>query len=141
MADLLIASGATVRAADALLRGTGGRVVLLRLPSPAVPADATEQLGLAVPQFQDVELGPVVLFAGKTQTGAQKTRVLLVSASAVKGIVGSLGYSAADVLFAGAYGVLADDVLLEVVSVTEQEAGGVPYMYRLTLREPAALAV
>ena len=26
-------------------------------------------------------------------------------------------------------------------SVTEQEAGGVPYMYRLTLRESVALAV
>ena len=137
MADLVRASGATVRAADALLRGVGGRVVTLRLPGPAVPGDATEQLGLAVPQFQDVEIAPVVLFAGSKQG----TRVLLVSASAVSGVVGSLGYSAADVLFAGAYGVLVDDALLEVVSVTEQEAGGVPYMYRLTLREPAALAV
>jgi hypothetical protein len=136
MADLMMASGATVRAADTLLRGVGGRVVLLRLPSPAVPADATEQLGLAVPQFQDVEVGPVVLFAGKTGM-----KVMLVSASAVSGVVGSLGYSAADVLFAGAYGVLVDDALLEVVSVTEQEAGGVPYMYRLSLREPAALVV
>jgi hypothetical protein len=136
MADLVRASGATVRAADALLRGVGGRVVTLRLPGPAVPGDATEQLGLAVPEFQDVEVGPVVLFAGKTGT-----RVMLVSASAVNGIVGSLGYSAADVLFAGAYGVLVDDALLEVVSVTEQEAGGVPYMCRLTLREPVALAV
>jgi hypothetical protein len=110
--------------------------VTLRLPGPAVPGDATEQLGLAVPEFQDVEVGPVVLFAGKTGT-----KVMLVSASAVSGVVGSLGYSAADVLFAVAYGVLVDDALLEVVSVTEQEAGGVPYMYRLTLREPVALAV
>ena len=91
-----------------------------------------------MPQFQDVELAPVVLFAG-TSRGAR--RVLLVSASAVSGIVGSLGYSAADVLFAGAYGVLVDDVLLEMVSVTEQEAGGMPYIYRLKLREPVALAV
>jgi hypothetical protein len=136
MADLVRASGATVRAADALLRGVGGRVVTLRLPGPAVPGDATEQLGLAVPEFQDMELAPVVLFAG-----SKGMTVLLVSASAVSGIVGSLGYSAADVLFAGAYGVLVNDALLEVVSVTEQEAGGVPYMYRLTLREPLALVV
>ena len=33
---------------------------MLRLPAPAVPGDATEQLGLAVPEFQDVELAPVV---------------------------------------------------------------------------------
>jgi hypothetical protein len=136
MADLLRDSGAAVRAADVLLRGVGGRVVKLRLPAPAVPGDATEQLGLAVPEFQDVELGPVVLFVGKTGT-----KVMLVSASAVSGVVGSLGYSAANVLFAGAYGVLVDDALLEVVSVTEQEAAGTPYMYRLVLRVPAALAV
>ena len=83
-----------------------------------------------------MELAPVVLFAG-----SKGMTVLLVSASAVSGIVGSLGYSAADVLFAGAYGVLVDDALLEVVSVTEQEAGGVPYMYRLTLREPLTLGI
>ena len=40
-----------------------------------------------------------------------------------------------------AYRVLVDDALLEVVSVTEQEAGGVPYMYRVVLRVPAALVV
>ena len=136
MADLVRASGATVRAADALLRGVGGRVVKLRLPGPAVPADAAEQLGLAAPVFQDVELGPVVLFAGKIGT-----RVMLVSASAVSRVVGSLAYSAAEVLFAGAYGVLVDDALLEVVSMTEQEAGGVPYMYRVVLRLAAGLVV
>jgi hypothetical protein len=136
MADLLRASGVVVRTADGLLRGVGGRVVKLRLPAPAIPGDATEQLGLAVPEFQDVELAPVVLFAGKIGT-----RVMLVSASAVSGIVGSLGYSGADVLFAVAYGVLVDDALLEVVSVTEQEAGGVPYMYRVVLQVPAALVV
>ena len=51
---------------------------------------------------------------------ARRRWELLVSASAVSGIVGSLGYSAADVLFARAYGVLVDDALLEVVSVTSR---------------------
>ena len=55
-----------------------------------------------------------------TRRGKAAKTELLVSASAVNGIVGSLGYSAADVLFATAYGVLVDDVLLEVVSVTER---------------------
>src|ERR1700726_1481883 len=128
MADLMRTSGAAVRAADVLLRNAGGRVVALRLPAPAVPADATEQLGLAVPEFQDVELAPVVLLAAsKGKAGASATRALLVSATVVNRLVGSLGFSAASVLFARAYGVLVDGVLLEVVAVTEQETGGVPY--------------
>jgi hypothetical protein len=142
MADLVKVSGAAMRAADVLLRSAGGRVVVLRLPAPAVPADATEQLGLAVPEFQDVELAPVVLLAAsKGKTGASATRALLVSATVVNRLVGSLGFSAASVLFARAYGVPVDGVLLEVVAVTEQETGGVPYLYRVTLRIPAALAV
>ncbi|HEV2619469.1 MAG TPA: hypothetical protein VGU23_05965, partial [Acidobacteriaceae bacterium] len=48
------------RAADVLLRAMGGRCVKLRTPAPAVPADVTEQLGIAAPLFQDLILGPVV---------------------------------------------------------------------------------
>ena len=60
MSDLISATGAAARAADALLRAVGGRTVMLRVPSPAVPADITEQLGIAVPMFQDLPLAPVV---------------------------------------------------------------------------------
>ena len=110
--------------------------MLLRLPSPAVPADATEQLGLAVPQFQDVELAPVVL-----ERGSATARTMLVSANAVNALVGSMGYSAADVLFAAAFGVLVDGVLMEVESVAETELGGAAAVYRVGLREPVALQV
>ena len=136
MVDVLSASGAAVRAADALLRGVGGREVLLRLPAPGIPGDPTEQLGLATPEFQDVQLKPVVLAAK-----GNGEREMLVSASAVSGVVGSLGYSAATVLFGVAYGVLVDEVLMEVVSATEMEINGTPYVYRVILRTPAALAV
>jgi hypothetical protein len=138
MTDVLKASGAAVRAADALLRGAGGRTVLLRLPAPGIPSDANEQLGLAVPEFQDVELGPVVV---RAVSSGKETRELLVSATAVSAVVGSLGSSSASVLFATAFGVLLDEVLLEVVSATELEVGGVPYVYRVTVRVPAALVV
>jgi hypothetical protein len=142
MADLVKSTSAAVRAADTLLRAAGGRTVLLRLPAPGIPADATEQLGLAVPEFQDVELGPVVVQAVKTGAGkVAGTRELLVSASAVNRIVGSQAFAAASVLFAAAYGVLVDGVLLELISATGQETGGMPYVYRLTVRVPAALAV
>jgi hypothetical protein len=136
MADLLMNAVGVRRAANVLLRGVGGRAVMLRLPAPASAGDVTEQLGLAVPQFQDVELAPVVL-----ERGNGTTRQLLVSANAVNALVGSMGYSAANVLFAGAFGVLVDGVLMEIESVMDTELSGTPYIYRLVLREPVALRV
>jgi hypothetical protein len=136
MADLLMSAVAVRRAADVLLRGVGGRAVMLRMPAPASAGDVTEQLGLAVPEFQDVELAPVVL-----ERGSAAERTMLVSANAVNVLVGSMGYSAANVLFADAFGVMVDGVLMEVESVMETELGGTPAIYRIALREPAALRV
>lgn len=109
---------------------------MLRMPAPASVGDVTEQLGLAVPEFQDVELAPVVL-----ERGSATVRTVLVSANAVNALVGSMGYSAADVLFADAFGVLVDGVVMEVESVAETELGGAPAIYRLSLREPVALQI
>ena len=143
MADLRNASIAAQRAAEVLLSCAGGRAVLLRMPAPATAEDTTEQLGLAVPTFQDVELAPVVFRKARATTAEGKAAKseLMVSATAVNALVGSLGYSAASVLFATAFGVLIDGVLMEVESATESEAGGVPYVYRLVLRAPLALVV
>jgi hypothetical protein len=142
MPDLLSGAGA-VRTADVLLRCAGGRAVLLRMPAMASAGDKTEQLGLDVPTFQDVELSPVVFRKARataTEGKAAKWE-LMVSATAVSAVVRSLGYSAASVLFATAFGVLIDGVLMEVVSATESEICGVPYVYRLVLRAPVALVV
>jgi hypothetical protein len=148
MADLVNGSAAAVRAADVLLRCAGGRSVLLRMPANASAGDTTEQLGLAVPEFQDVELAPVVFRKARQAASALTVAVdratrweLMVSATAVQKLVGSLGYSAASVLFATAFGVLIDGVLMEVISATEAEVFGAPYVYRLVLRAPVALAV
>ncbi len=65
----------------------------------------------------------------------------MVSATAVNALVGSLGYSAANVLFATAFGVLIDGVLMEIESASESEVSGTPYLYRLDLRAPLALVV
>jgi hypothetical protein len=128
------------RAADVLLRAMGGRSVMLRMPAPATPADPTEQLGLATPAFQDLPLAPVVYRKARatvTEGKAAKWE-LLVSATAVESLVGSLAYASASVLFAQAYGVLSDDELFEVISATAEEAFGQPYVYRLILRAPQA---
>jgi hypothetical protein len=146
MADLVSGAAAAVRAADVLLRCAGGRSVLLRMPANASAGDTTEQLGLAVPEFQDVELAPVVFRKTRQAASALSVAVdkatrweLMVSATAVQKVVGSLGYSAASVLFATAFGVLIDGVLMEVISATESEVFGAPYVYRLVLEAPLSL--
>jgi hypothetical protein len=148
MADLVNGASGAVRAADVLLRCAGGRSVLLRMPANASAGDTTEQLGLAVPEFQDVELTPVVFrktrqaASALSATGDKAARwELMVSAIAVQALVGSLGYSAGSVLFAVAFGVLIDGVLMEIVSATESELFGTPYVYRLVLQSPLALVV
>lgn len=129
MADLLC-SDAAVRAADILLRANGGRAVKLRLPAPAAANNDGEQLGLATPQFQDVELAPVAF------RKLAKTTVLLVSGSAVQSIVGSLKFNSAEVLFETAVGVIADGVLYTILSSTAATSDGKTYLYSLELRAP-----
>ncbi len=143
MSDLIGVTGATARAADVLLRATGGRSVMLRIPSPAVPADVTEQLGIAVPAFQDLPLAPVVYRKARATVAIGKAArwELLVSATAVRTIVTSLAYASATVLFATAFGVLSGDDLLEIESATEEQAFGRPYLYRLVLLAPLAQVV
>ena len=143
MADLVSVSSGVVRAADVLLRGVGGWSVKLRIPAPAAAGDETEQLGLATPGFQDVVLAPVAFrkTRGTMAEGKAARWELLVSATAVQELVGSLAYSSASVLFAVAFGVLVDGALLEIESATESEAGGRAYVYRLLLRAPLAQTV
>jgi hypothetical protein len=129
----------------------GGRSVILRMPAAAVPADPTEQLGLATPLFQDIPLAPAVYRKARATLAAGKTAKaeLLVSASAIQRIVGSLDYASASVLFASAVGILAsssdtdptDAPLLEIVSTSTEEANGQPYVYRLLLRAPQSQIV
>jgi hypothetical protein len=119
-----------VRAADALLRSTGGRAVLLRMPAPAVANNDGEQLGLATPLFQDVQLAPVVL------RKAESTKTLLVSGSAVKAMLGTLEFNSAEVLFETASGVVIDAVLYTILSSTAATSDGATYVYSLELRAP-----
>lgn len=129
MADLLC-SDAAARAADALLRATGGRAVMLRMPAPAVAGNDGEQLGLSTPQFQDAELAPAVF------RKAESTSTLLVSGSAVNAVLGSLQFNSAEVLFETAWGVLIDSVLYTILSNTATTSDGSTYVYSLELRAP-----
>ncbi len=134
---------AQVRMADALLRSLGGCTVLLHIPGPAISGDIGEQIGLAVPLFQDIPVGPAAMRKIRPRiASAAKERPaeceLLLSASAVAKVVGSLGYQSADVLFGNACGVMVDGELMEITSATSVEGFGSVYLYRLGLRAPAA---
>ncbi len=136
-------NAAAVRAADTLIRSVGGRQVLLRTPAPANPDDDGEQLGLSVPVFQDFPLSPVVYrrvrptFNAITSTPTRYE--LLVSATAVNALIGPQIFTSAETLFASAFAVVIDSILLEIVSATTSEIGGAPYMYRLLLQAPLLL--
>ncbi|MEG9437949.1 hypothetical protein JAO29_17525 [Edaphobacter sp. HDX4] len=130
------------RLADALLYSSGGRSVKLRIPASAVGDDPAEQLGLAAPLFQDLELSPAAFrnAAAKSNSNQAATRDLIVAASAIEALTSSNTFGSADALFASSFGVLVDDVLLTIVSATELEAAGTVYAYRLALRQPIANA-
>jgi hypothetical protein len=119
-----------VRAADALLRANGGRSVLLRMAAPAVAGAQGEELGLATPEFQDAVMGPVVF------RKAESTAEMLVSASVVAGMLGSLAFDAADAMFEAAVGVVVDGVVFVIEECVGSMEGGVVYCYCLTLRAP-----
>jgi hypothetical protein len=129
MADLLTGDG-VVRQADTVMRAVGGRAVLLRMAAPAASGDDAEQLGLATPEFQDVELAPAVLHK---ESSVLK---LLVSASAVRAVLGSLAYDSADVLFQTAVGIVMDGLVYEITNSFSSGAMGEPYCYWLMLKAP-----
>jgi len=129
------------RVADSLLRSLGGQSVLLRLPGVATAGDDTEQLGLSVPVFQDVTIGPVVYrkLRPTVETDGTIRAEMLVSSTAIEKQVGSLQFDSASVFFAQAVGVIVDGVLMRIESVTVSELFGKPYLYRLELATPLAL--
>jgi hypothetical protein len=123
-------SDAAIRAANALLHNNGGRTVLLRMPAPATPGSAAEELGLATPTFQDVELAPAVFRKDES------TAMLLVSATAVADVLGSLAFDAADTLFRVAQGIVVDDVVFAIKGCVSSQADGAVYCYNLMLEAP-----
>ena len=120
-----------MRQAYTALRTESRCDALLRMPGLAASGDDSEQLGLAIPAFQDVSLGPVAFHKANNNTR------LMVSAAAVLGLVQSFAYDSADVLFETAVGVVIEDVLYIITKCVAAEAMGKPYCYWLTLQPPA----
>jgi hypothetical protein len=134
--DVRAATGAPARMADVLLRSLGGCAVMLRVPGTAMAALDAEQLGMGEAQFDEVEIGPAVYrkVLAKRVDGKGERAELLVSATRILELAGTLQYASPSVLFAQAAGVMVGETLMQIVGATSSELFGQPYLYRLQLR-------
>lgn len=123
------------RAAEAVLRATGGRSALLRRARPGATNDVTEQLGLATATFDDVEMGPVLLRPLRGGGGGRFE--LLVSARAASATAGGAETAAVVAMLEAAAGVVLDGELLRIAGVSYRDMSGEPYVYRLELEAAA----
>ena len=138
MADLTKLGDGAQRMTEAVLRGTGGRSVLVRVPQPGAAGDIAEQLGLAAAGFDDVEIAPCVL---RALTEAGDRVELQVAARAAAAAAGGADLSLVLAWFGAAAGVVVDGELLQILGVSSRDLAGVPYVYRLELARPAAAAI
>ena len=131
VADLTKLGDGVLRVTEAVLRGAGGRSVLVRVPQPGAANAVAEQLGLATATFADVEVAPCVGRVLST-TGDERLE-LQIAARSVAAAAGGPDVSLAMAWFAAAVGVVIDGELLRILSVTYRDLAGVPYVYRLEL--------
>ena len=120
-------------AATAATRGSGRTSALVRLPAPPSAASPAEELGLPVPEFQDIALTPCVV-----RTRNDGSRELLVSAPTLEAALGVPDADAAkSTLAAAAFVQIGSDSLL-LRQVQPLCVDGRAYLYRLLLREASA---
>jgi hypothetical protein len=129
--NVLIEQTGAMRTAVTALRNSGGCIATLRMPGLASSGDATEELGLATPQFQDLLLGAVAFSKSDSNTK------LTVAAASILALTESFAFDSADVLFTTAAGVVIDDELFLIADIAAACANGKPYSYTLTLQHPA----
>lgn len=123
----LVDGQAAIRVAEAVLRAAGGRMVQLRLSAAAKAGSDAEQLGLAVPRFQDALVGP----AAFRSVGSEK--VLLVSARSLQGTLRAVGAVSVEMLLETATGVVIDGELFPIAKSVAMGSAGAAFCYAVTL--------
>ena len=127
---------ALVRAADAMLRALGGDTIVVVFPLVGMPNDPSAQLGLVDPGVQQVPMSPVVMRELTTPGSGPRRRLeFLISSSAVLAELALLNAASADALFDMALGILYDNDLFHIESVTPEYFGGTAYLYRVVAVE------
>jgi hypothetical protein len=138
MADLTKLGDGAQRVTEAMMRGAGGRSVLLRVPRPGAANDVTEQLGLAAATFDEVEVAPCTV---RPVTPNGKRYELLMAARAVARAAGGAENVLVLAWLRAAAGVVVNGELLRIETVSSRDLAGVPYAYRLELTGPAAAEI
>jgi len=131
------ASGvALVRAADAMLRALGGDTIVVVFPLVGMPNDPSAQLGLVDPGVQQVPMAPVVIRNLTTAGSGPRRRLeFLISSSAVAAELAPMNAPTAEALFDMALGILYDNDLFHIESVTPEYFSGTTYLYRVVAVE------
>jgi hypothetical protein len=132
MSDTGMSSAAVMRAADAMLQALGGDGVSMLFPLVTMPNDPSAQLGLADPGVEQVIFSPVVVRSLVTlPTGPRRRLEFLLSGAAVAAELTSRNVASAAALFEGALGLLYDNDLFHIESVTTEYFAGAAYLYRV----------
>ena len=145
MADLSVRNpnGSAQRAADALLRSTGGNTaVFLVAPAQGDTSDAG-QLGFDAPNFQSLVVSPVLLqrVARVMQENQRAKYELLVSATAMAQQLSVLQLSSVDALLSMTAQVQTGGLTLLLEAWSCSVSLGQPAYYRLALRAAESQSV
>jgi len=120
---------AFVRAAEAMLQALGGEGVQVLFPGSSAGGDSQE-LGLAVPPVEEVEVAPVCRLAA-APAGGQRRVEFLFSAAGLAKYVEARGSQSAKEFFEASLGIVEDGTLLRIESVASETFGGTAYLYRV----------
>jgi hypothetical protein len=134
--------GAPRMLADALLRSVAGTSALLRVTGTNTDTSQSE-VGLVATTFAEVVVSPVVMrkLRPTWQEGGESKWELLVSATGIQQQVDALDLASAQSLFAMTLAITVADQDYLIESVTNSEAFGQVYLYRLLLREAKQQAI
>jgi hypothetical protein len=124
---------AFVRAADAMLQALGGGGARLLFPA-AGEGGSSEELGLAVPPVEEVEVAPVCRVAAAPAKGQRRVEFLFSAAGLAK-YVAERGSQSAQEFFNASLGILEEGTLLRIESVVTETFAGTAYLHRVTATE------
>ncbi|ABF43358.1 hypothetical protein Acid345_4358 [Candidatus Koribacter versatilis Ellin345] len=122
---------AMARAAEAMLRAVGATNVHVIRVSQKTGTLQQRQLGQALPQYNDVVVGPAVVSAECVPPAAMKLKIVM-PARVVRKFAEQEGEPSGTQWLAGARGIMHEGTLLRITNVQAEFLAGVEYVYRVT---------
>jgi hypothetical protein len=127
------------RSAESMLRALGGDTVQLRLGG-AVDGSLNAELGATPQSVQEIEITPVAV-RGATPAAEGSCRFeLLLPASLVNAEAERNGLASGGALIEGAAGIVVQGTTMCVEKIMTESFGDIPYLYRVIVKDQAALS-